>query len=476
MRTPGSPPVHCQRRVGSHAVMRNVLRPSRLMCNAPDDDGPSGPSGVTSTLVMCGAHSGQRRTSPNRSQAVSSRDGYLERSANSDIIHTDDSIALSEIDATVEIGWSFRSVGVECARTRFGAFRRQASSSNSQICLDPRRRGDSDPITRRRLAATNRLEHFRVLGEQCAPLVRVDMQCRCFEPVGMVAKIFPCTRNDDFSKCGSSVVSGATTRTCGPSRASRHERYIAPGVSVPAQVNATDRLTPSSAMSRLRRLVWPIAVVLGRSTGVAPSGSGCRDSNPGPSVPQTPSRHTNPAYQVLPSSLTCTVLYRRCTPCHQLVPVEQDFVSNAVSKVFFLYDCFLSRFFCLLERDGGPDGTRHGTRSASGRVRPRWSSAERYRSCRASPESQPSRNLPLAIRAIRCAGRRGFVALRCPAGSWASPFPLNSRWRACCSCCRQATSHHPATRRKYCAAQRRAPPGLHFTPTGSCWATRARRY
>ena len=167
----------------------------------------------------------------------------------------------------------------------------------------------------------------------------------------------------------------------------------------------------------------------GRSTGVAPSGSGCRDSNPGPSVPQTPSRHTNPAYQVLPSSLTCTVLYRRCTPCHQLVPVEQDFVSNAVSKVFFLYDCFLLRFSAFSNATAvlmARVTNSFSVRSSSAAV----ASAERYRSCRASPESQPSRNLPLAIRAIRCAGRRGFVALRCPAGSWASPFPLNSRWRA----------------------------------------------
>ena len=135
MRTPGSPPVHCQRRVGSHAVMRNVLRPSRLMCNAPDDDGPSGPSGVTSTALMCGAHSGQRRTSPNRSHATSTGTATSNdlRTATSSI-HAGDGLAhLRSVPANRMASFRFarrRTI----ARTRSAPSDASAYSSNSQIC------------------------------------------------------------------------------------------------------------------------------------------------------------------------------------------------------------------------------------------------------------------------------------------------------------------------------------------------------
>jgi hypothetical protein len=52
--------------------MRKVLRPSRLICKAPLDVGPSAPGGDTVTEVMWGAHSGHRFTSASRCHASSS--------------------------------------------------------------------------------------------------------------------------------------------------------------------------------------------------------------------------------------------------------------------------------------------------------------------------------------------------------------------------------------------------------------------
>ena len=52
--------------------MRNVFRPSRLICKAPLDVGPSSPGGDTVTEVMWGAHSGHRSTSASRCHASSS--------------------------------------------------------------------------------------------------------------------------------------------------------------------------------------------------------------------------------------------------------------------------------------------------------------------------------------------------------------------------------------------------------------------
>src|ERR687892_1978714 len=72
MRTPGSPPTHSQRTGGSQTDIRKVLRPSRLICKAPLDVGPSSPGGDTVTEVMWGAHSGHRSTSASRYHASSS--------------------------------------------------------------------------------------------------------------------------------------------------------------------------------------------------------------------------------------------------------------------------------------------------------------------------------------------------------------------------------------------------------------------
>src|SRR5918999_3885815 len=72
MRTPGSPPTHSQRTGGSQTDIRKVLRPSRLICKAPLDVGPSPPGGDTVTEVIWGAHSGHRSTSASRCHASSS--------------------------------------------------------------------------------------------------------------------------------------------------------------------------------------------------------------------------------------------------------------------------------------------------------------------------------------------------------------------------------------------------------------------
>ncbi|HJW64073.1 MAG TPA: hypothetical protein VJ849_11265, partial [Actinomycetes bacterium] len=49
-----------------------MLRPSRLICKAPLEVGPSSPGGDTVTEVMWGAHSGHRSTSASRCHASSS--------------------------------------------------------------------------------------------------------------------------------------------------------------------------------------------------------------------------------------------------------------------------------------------------------------------------------------------------------------------------------------------------------------------
>src|SRR4029450_12005109 len=72
MRTPASPPTHCQRTGGSQTDMRKLLPPRPLICKAPLDVGPSSPGGDTVTEVMWGAHSGHRSTSASRCQASSS--------------------------------------------------------------------------------------------------------------------------------------------------------------------------------------------------------------------------------------------------------------------------------------------------------------------------------------------------------------------------------------------------------------------
>lgn len=71
--------------------------------------------------------------------------------------------------------------------------------------------------------------------------------CRCFPPSGTVAKILPRTRNDDFSKCGSSVVSGSDRAN--RRAASSLIRQNVPWLLMASNGVSPDRLVPASTIT-----------------------------------------------------------------------------------------------------------------------------------------------------------------------------------------------------------------------------------